>query len=109
MPSIEITQEQADALARGENVTLAPPKLTTYVVVTKLVQASGRDPYGGGVYEVVVGGPGSKVPRPGDGGIDGDITVIRPPAGMEGMGIWQPGAKRVHVGCTVEYVSEVPS
>lgn len=37
MPTIEVTQEQADALARGENVTLAPPPKPRkrYIVVTQ--------------------------------------------------------------------------
>jgi hypothetical protein len=34
MPSIEVTAAQAAALARGENVTLAPAKRRTYVLVS---------------------------------------------------------------------------
>jgi hypothetical protein len=34
MPSIQITTEQADALARGENITLAPTRRRSYVLVS---------------------------------------------------------------------------
>lgn len=33
MPTIQISPEQAQALARGENITIAAPKLRTYIAV----------------------------------------------------------------------------
>lgn len=43
MPNIEVSADQAAALARGESITIAPEKLRTFIVVSKTF---------GSIYEV---------------------------------------------------------
>lgn len=82
MPTIEITREQADALARGENVTLSPPE-ARYIVVTINgnaydVKAKATLPTGyfpGGLGEDVHGSATLRIAGPRKAGREGQVQT----------------------------------